>query len=340
MKKISTLLMMVCCLSAWAIEQDAKGNYLIGSVADWKEFAQVVVANPTANALMTADINLGSDQTTIGSDDHLYKGSFDGLGHTLTIHFDNLDGELGCLAPFLRVGEGFSVKNLHVDGSIMSDGCGVGGVVGVVYGDATVSRCWSSVKMEARDVSSEQGTIGGLVSVVPYMDNNGWVTANLLIEDCIFTGEIVNVMYNGGFMSHTESAEGVTTIRRGLQLGKHADAGSECGTFIRFRYGNVELEESTLFYGHVYEEAQGIQATKETLADGSITAVLQAGREELVWEQDEVDARPALSVFLHSAPTAIDQITEAALNSKVIRDGQVFILRGDKTFTVTGQEVK
>lgn len=43
-----------------------------------------------------------------------------------------------------------------------------------------------------------------------------------------------------------------------------------------------------------------------------------------------------------NAPTAIDQITDApsGITRKVIQNGQVFILRGDKTYTLQGQEVK
>ena len=39
-------------------------------------------------------------------------------------------------------------------------------------------------------------------------------------------------------------------------------------------------------------------------------------------------------------PTAIDDINAATKSQKLLRDGQIFILRGDKTYTVTGQEVK
>ncbi|MBQ2540823.1 MAG: DUF3791 domain-containing protein [Paludibacteraceae bacterium] len=39
---------------------------------------------------------------------------------------------------------------------------------------------------------------------------------------------------------------------------------------------------------------------------------------------------------------AIDQITDdqRPVTNKIIKDGQIFLLRGDKTYTATGQEVK
>ena len=69
MKKLFTLLTLLLGISsgAWAIEQDTDGYYLIGSVQDWKDFAAIVNSgtNTAANAKMTADIDLGDDQTMI-----------------------------------------------------------------------------------------------------------------------------------------------------------------------------------------------------------------------------------------------------------------------------------
>lgn len=41
-----------------------------------------------------------------------------------------------------------------------------------------------------------------------------------------------------------------------------------------------------------------------------------------------------------NAPQGIDDINAATKSQKIVRDGQIFILRGDKTYTLTGQEVK
>jgi hypothetical protein len=47
-------------------------------------------------------------------------------------------------------------------------------------------------------------------------------------------------------------------------------------------------------------------------------------------------------VILEHAPQALDQITndQSPMTNKVIRDGQILILRGERVYTVTGQEVK
>ena len=68
MKKCRLILMIAALLmgvtSAKALEQDGAGNYLIGSVQDWKDFATLVQTTPTANAKMTADIDLGEGNNT------------------------------------------------------------------------------------------------------------------------------------------------------------------------------------------------------------------------------------------------------------------------------------
>ena len=64
---ISLLVLFGYTTGAWAIEQDLDGYYLIGSVQDWKDFAAVVATTNNANAKMIGDVDLGDDQTHIGS---------------------------------------------------------------------------------------------------------------------------------------------------------------------------------------------------------------------------------------------------------------------------------
>ena len=50
--------------------------------------------------------------------------------------------------------------------------------------------------------------------------------------------------------------------------------------------------------------------------------------------------RVVLHLFVGSSATRVENIEEVFAPKKIIRDGQIYILRGDKTYTVTGQEVK
>lgn len=55
-----------------------------------------------------------------------------------------------------------------------------------------------------------------------------------------------------------------------------------------------------------------------------------------VWKELHLLAAPA------ETPTALEQVSNKAstMVKKILRDGQILILRGDKTYTITGQEVR
>lgn len=119
-QRLLTVLMtlMLSVTGAWALDGSGTNSdpYQLGSVQDWKDFAAIVNngTNPAANAKMTADIDLGTDQTIIGSSTHPYAGVFDGQGHTLTVHLNSAsDG----VAPFHSI-DGATIKNLAVAGSV------------------------------------------------------------------------------------------------------------------------------------------------------------------------------------------------------------------------------
>lgn len=94
-----------------SLKQDSEGYYLIGSVKDWDNFAALVQKTPaTYNAKLTADVNLGTDQTMLGSIEQPYSGTFDGQGFSLTVQLNStLDG----VAPFRRI-DNTTIKNLAV----------------------------------------------------------------------------------------------------------------------------------------------------------------------------------------------------------------------------------
>ena len=76
--------MTVMGSSAWALDQK-DGVYQIGSLEDYLAFASLVNTpadkggNPAANAVLTADIDLGTDVTMIGTTaPDYYQGTFDG----------------------------------------------------------------------------------------------------------------------------------------------------------------------------------------------------------------------------------------------------------------------
>lgn len=305
---ISMLTLLCCCTGMWALDRDTENYYILSSLQDWQDFAAIVNngTNPAANAKMTADIDLGDDQTMIGSYATRYSGTFDGQGHTLTFNYNTSSmsiesgqSYLGA-APFRDI-EGATIRNLRTAGSITADKIGASGLVGWAYETNTIENCWSDVNL----VSSNNGadTFTGFVAFM--------YGTSITITDCIFTGLIQSSskQSHSGFIGYHHS--GTSALTNCLVI---LDEGSDTNeyngwhiTFFTFdRFAKEDQSAGTYTNCYYYRDfgvAQGTQVTDEQLADGSITTALQAGRSETVWVQDATSGQPRLDVFNHPITT-------------------------------------
>ena len=273
-----------------SLKQDADGYYEIGSVKDWQNFAKLVEKTPNVNARMTADIDLGDDQTMIGNTSSTpYRGTFDGQGHTLTVNIN----ATGKYVAVFRYVDGATIQGVHVAGSLHSDEVGLGGLVGSGP-NTTVRQCWVSAYLITGKIDGgERHSIGGVFSEP---GESG------LMEDCLFDGTIAdqNNHFCGGFSNYSRSA---VTIKNSLNLGTFPSSNSgyysETATFIRTDAGaggSHVLEN--LFYLNSFGVPQGTQVTVETLADKSVTTSLNADRtgDEAPWVQQ--GSQPMLKIFV------------------------------------------
>ena len=296
--------------------QDAEGYYLIGSVDDWKMLAMLVDEGEyEAKARMTADIDLGEDQTMIGSGDNddnhgvgnvIFQGNFDGQGHTLTIHYNVSQITV---APFRHI-QNATIKNLHVAGTITTSNRHAGGIVGACYGEqihSYITNCISSVNITSNYVNTGDfyggAFTGGIAARLYYY-------GQLHITDCIFdgsiSGETRGVVW-GGFLG---LPDGTVTIENSLQIGtfncSNVISGSNgSGTFSSV-FGNgyaSRVNVSNSYYLNQIGNAQGTLATTATLSDGTVTTALQAGRTDEVWVQDTRTGQPILALFKKSGIT-------------------------------------
>ena len=281
-----------------SLEKDGEGNHLLSSAQDWKDFAAIVNSgtNAAANAKMTADIDLGNDQTMVGTSSVPYQGSFDGQGHTLKVAYNTSESTI---APFRYVaGSTQTIENLHVNGTIYTTGCAAGGVVCSIAGNLTIKKCWVSAQIRTQNAGGSYGTIGGICSYCDPTEN-----CTIVIEDCLFSGAILYSSYCGSFMSHVASSKSSVTIRRGLSIGTWSGGdGYQSGTFIRPVLNGIRNIENA-FYRYSCGEVQGTHATDEELADGTIATALQNGRAEEIWVQDPVTNQPMLKLFATKAYT-------------------------------------
>ena len=190
---------------AQAIDQ-ADGIYQIGSLEDYKEFAALVSGGEnSANAVLTADIDLGEDATMIGTDTKPYSGTFDGQGHTISIAWKEAVYDCGIFQYLAG-----TVRDIRLTGSLQSVNQHPGTLVGRAHanGGTVIENIYCDVEMNITKGYDTGG--GGIMAFAAgsYKMNNvvfaGKIIGNLLTEHCggfvgwsAGTGEITNCLFAG-----------------------------------------------------------------------------------------------------------------------------------------------
>ncbi len=149
---------------------EVSSPYIIANLKDLEELSTYAATNDTTGKYfeLTADIDMsdtygadkgdegGKSWTPIGDvfSSKPFKGTFDGKGHTIKGLYigDSLYGGL-----FEGIGEGGTVKNLSVSGSIDGGTVDIGGIAGLNSG--TIENCYSDVDING---SCSIGGIAGL----------------------------------------------------------------------------------------------------------------------------------------------------------------------------------
>lgn len=292
------------------MRQDEDGNYLIGSVQDWKRFADIVNSgtNTAANAKMTADVDLGDDQTMVGTYHQKYQGTYDGQGHTLTFKYNTAgmsfepeqrDLSLNFLgaAPFRDI-EGATICNLHTAGSVTAEKIGASGLVGWTYGTNTIENCWSDV-----DIVSSNNTADTFAGFVAFQYGT-----QLNITDCVYTGKIQSAsnISHAGFVAFQRYGKSslnncLLLLDEGSDVNTTTTQGLKYYTFVRnFESHNVANTINNCYYLTPFGVAQGTQTTDDDISDGTTAAALQAEREEEIWVLDPVLGIPMLKLFANN----------------------------------------
>ena len=277
------------------LDKDADGYYLIGSLDDWKNCSSLIKLNPNINIRMVADIDLGNDQTELGSENIPYKGVFDGQGHILTIAYSATSSSSDHVAPFAKI-ENATIENLHIKGTITTAGMRPASITSYVSGVSYIRNCWSEVAITSN--KSADIDAGGFVARV----NS---SQTLHIEDCTFTGSIT---YNngsgyevGGIVGWCQES-GIVQMQNclfapaSIKMIKSDNANK---MFVSGYQGNVHI--TNCYYriiGSMEQwSEQGIATTEDELTDCTTSAALQNGRSEDVWVQDPLTNQPLPKIF-------------------------------------------
>ncbi|MBO7067817.1 MAG: hypothetical protein J6W52_03940 [Bacteroidaceae bacterium] len=166
-----TALLSVVSTAAWALSE-VNGVYQIGTAADLKAFAELVNGeNPYACAVLTADIDKGTDITRIGRDGQDFQGVFDGAGHTITYNMTFNENGAGL---FRNVGVHALIQNLKVQGTITSSGSFAGGIAG--WSSGRINGCYVDVNIISQ--KSGDATDGGMIGIA----YRGTVVENCLVK--------------------------------------------------------------------------------------------------------------------------------------------------------------
>ena len=255
-----------------AVSITEKDAYEIGSVANWKEFCNIVSGGQNAvDAKMIADVNLGSEIAMVGTSNNPYRGTFDGQNHTLTVNWNAENSEV---APFRHV-NGTTIRNLRTEGTIKSSHMYIGGLIDEAYGENTVTGCISNVNLTSTYADNRCGA-GGLIS---YIGNNARVT----ITDCLVKGSInattdIGKTGMGGFVY---GQHGTCILNNCLYIGTN-NAKSTPGIYTFAENATV----TNCYYLNACGTAQGTQITKEQLNGGAVAYLLQNKRDDQVWGQE------------------------------------------------------
>ena len=160
--------------------------YLISSADDWNTFVTNVnngISFSGKVIKLTDDISVTTMAGSYQDDDNYqpFSGTFDGGGYTLTI---NVSNQSRFAAPFKCV-SGATIRNLHttgtIDGTGNSDGKLLAGLIGVSFGNTTITGCRSSMTLTTD--FGEDAAMAGLVA--------GTKGGSLTIEGCVFDGEML-----------------------------------------------------------------------------------------------------------------------------------------------------
>ena len=192
---------------------DIDGNYLVQDIADWDALADYVEnGNDCSDKRFRMIDNIGTAENPVmkplgrqtsssQTDMKRFAGTFDGGNFTLTIALNSTSNwfkyNRGYVAPFAYT-QGATIKDLHVAGSITTQGQWAAGLVGSTGNDkndgaCTIDHCQVSITFNGNTLESINGNHGGLIGIAE---------GNVTIRDSWFDGKLhgSNYKYSGGFI--------------------------------------------------------------------------------------------------------------------------------------------
>lgn len=260
--------------------EEINGVYQITSPNDLFWFAQHVNRGYiTSNAVLTTDIDFGSNFISIGTNTYPFSGTFDGCGHKITVKQSKSNN----VAIFGYIGNS-TIKNLTVTGTIKTAEKFAAGIAMKTSSKtkATIEKCISDVTIQS--TVSGDATHGGFIGVAH---------GTVYINSCAFTGAIKGSSTHscGGIIGYIK---GSADIRKSYVAASFGIKDTNCNTICR--NGKLAHVIDCYYLNKIGSSINGAsQKSKEAFASGEVAYLLQGKQSEAIWGQTiGIDSYPVL----------------------------------------------
>ena len=289
------MLFSVVSTAAWALSE-VGGVYQISTADDLIAFAELVNGgNAYANAVLTADIDKGTDLTMIGKDGVDYQGTFDGQGHTITINATNTHeetkDEYQGTAIFRNVGANALIQNLKVQGTIETNQKLAAGIA--VWNRGTIRGCYIDVSVDSSvDGDATHGGVCGVAYQGAMIENTlskftisgaktvncggivGWCSERTNIINCLVINDDSSFNINGESGTLGRNPGNIVNVNLSNYIGHEYDnrpGGASTNNYATKAWGNKKCVDEVVSY--------------EDLADGRICYQLNNDQSHIAWAQ-------------------------------------------------------
>lgn len=297
------------------------GVYEIGTGAELAWFAAEVNKGNSADARLTADIDLGDfDWTPIGSQSKMFTGNFDGAGHSVTgLYINtpkaNYKGLFGYVKGASAASQA-SVKDVTVHGEVTGQQYSAG-VAGYIHQYTIIERCANYA-----DVTGVKTYTGGITG---YMAN-----ASASVVDCYNTGDITGTSNCGGVVgAHVANAIVKNVFNIGEVTGTKV-AACVGGTTSKANVTNIyALKEYHIATNHIL-------VTEAQMASGEIAHSLGNAFGQTIGE----DVHPTIGGIKVYRIECVTAVAESVLSLYAGEMPAVIYTNGKLPAELNGQSVK
>ena len=242
----------------------------IGTAEEFEAFAQAVAGGQTdIDAVLTADIEL-TGNVMVGTSANQFAGTFDGAGHTVTYNY-NITANYCGLFSYVN---GATIRNLKVEGSVVSTAIHFGALIGHAAGTVLVENVVTDV-----DITGNRSGVTGDGGMV------GANEADITFNNCATWGKMGNPgssMYSS-FSAWSGSSK--TTLNNCYSLCELKEGTGTGNCFTLTHSGGTNTINNSYYLNLIGTLVGGTQITTEQVASGELCYILNGDQSTIGWYQ-------------------------------------------------------